>query len=261
MVTRLLLGQLAVFHTPPPAVPPIGALPLFALLGLVAGVAAVAFNRSLLGTLRLMDRVRERPFALCAIVGALVGLAGWFVPSALGGGGPLVQSTLAGQLGMAALPMLLLLRFGLTMLSYGSGAAGGIFAPLMVLGAQIGLLFGLVLEQTLPAMGQPTAFAVVGMAALFAGIVRAPLTGIVLIVEMTESYALMLPLVMTCFLAYLTADVLRDEPIYEALLARDLLRSRPQPELDTTVLLDLVVHDGAAFAGRAVGDSDSRRDC
>ncbi len=158
-------------------------------------------------------------------------------------------------MGLAALPLLLLLRFGLTMLSYGSGAAGGIFAPLLVLGAQIGLLFALVLQRTLPAaIGQPTAFAVVGMAALFAGIVRAPLTGIVLIVEMTESYALMLPLVLTCFVAYLTADLLRDQPIYEALLERDLLRSRHEPELDDTVLLDLVVHDGAAFAGRAVGD-------
>ena len=85
------------------------------------------------------------------------------------------------------------------------------------------------------------------MAALFAGIVRAPLTGIVLIAEMTESYALMLPLVLSCFLAYLTADLLRDEPIYEALLERDLLRSKHRPELDSTVLIDLVVEDGAAF--------------
>ena len=92
---------------------------------------------------------------------------------------------------------LLLLRFALTMGSYGSGAAGGIFAPLLVIGAQTGLLVALVAERALPgAVGQPTAYAVVGMAALFAAIVRAPLTGIVLIVEMTASYALMLPLLL-----------------------------------------------------------------
>jgi CIC family chloride channel protein len=113
----------------------------------------------------------------------------------------------------------------------------------------------LLAQRWLPAAAsQPTAFAVVGMAALFAAIVRAPLTGIVLIVEMTESYALMLPLVASCFIAYLTADVLRDEPIYEALLERDLLRSRHAPELETTVLIDLVVRDGAAFAGRSLAD-------
>jgi len=255
VVTRLALGQMPVFRTAPPAVPPLAALPLFALLGVTAGVVGVLFNRCLLGTLRLFDRARERPFLLGMGVGALVGLAGWFVPGALGGGQPLVQRTLAGELTVGALVPLLLLRFALTMGSYGSGAAGGIFAPLLVIGAQTGLLVGLVAHHALPVIaGEPNAFAVVGMAALFAAIVRAPITGIVLIVEMTASYALMLPLLLTCFLAYLVADTLRVEPIYEALLERDLMRTRHAPELEETALLDLVVEEGATFAGRAVGD-------
>jgi CIC family chloride channel protein len=253
VVTRLLLGQLPVFHATVPGAPPLANLPAFALLGVVAGGVGVCFNRSLLGTLNLLGRWRERPFALGAGVGALVGLAGWFVPAALGGGAPLVQRTLQGEVTLVALPLLLLLRFALTMGSYGTGAAGGIFAPLLVIGAQTGLLFGLLVQRALPgAVAHAPSFAVVGMAALFAAIVRAPLTGIVLIVEMTESYALMLPLLLACFVAYLFADLLGDQPIYEALLERDLLRSREQPELEEALLLDLVARDAAPFLGRPI---------
>lgn len=262
VITRMLLGQLPVFHTPPPPVPPLDTLPLFALLGLAAGLVGVCFNRSLLATLRLLDRGRRHPFLLGAAVGAAVGLAGWFVPEALGGGATLVQQTLTGQMALAAVPLLLLLRFALTMASYGSGAAGGIFAPLLVIGAQTGLFFGLLMQRAVPNTVQhPAVFAIVGMAALFAAIVRAPLTGIVLIVEMTESYSLMLPLLLTCFVAYLTADVLRDQPIYEALLERDLLRSRAKPELEATLLLDLVVQPGAPFVGRPIAELGLPRGC
>jgi CIC family chloride channel protein len=256
VITRLLLGQLAVFHTAPIAVPPLAALPLFAALGLICGLGGVIFNRSLLGSLRLMDLWRERPFALGASVGALVGAVAWFAPSAVGGGNALVERMIAGTLTLGVLLPLLLLRFGLTMASYGSGAAGGIFAPLLVIGAQTGLLFALCAMRLLPLPAvHATAFAVVGMAAFFAAIVRAPLTGIVLIVEMTESYALMLPLIVTCFLAYLTAEALRDEPIYEALLERELSRTAARPELETATLVDdLLVAETSFASGRSVAE-------
>lgn len=254
VITRLLLGQLAVFHIVSPVVPPLRALPLFVALGLISGLGGVLFNRSLLGSLRLMDHWRQRPFLLGAGVGAAVGAVAWFAPSAVGGGNALVERTLAGTVTLGVLLPLLVLRFGLTMVSYGSGAAGGIFAPLLVIGAQTGVLFALCAMRLLPMAGlQPTAFAVVGMAAFFAAIVRAPLTGIVLIVEMTESYALMLPLIVTCFLAYLTAEALRDEPIYEALLERELLRTAARPELETATLVDDLLVEETSFAdGRSV---------
>ncbi|MBV8201462.1 MAG: chloride channel protein [Acidobacteria bacterium] len=177
------------------------------------------------------------------------------MPEALGGGAPLVQATLAGKVALATLAGLLLLRFGMTMLSYGSGTAGGIFAPLLVIGAQAGLLVGLLGEPVFPAAaGYRTAFAVVGMAALFAAIVRAPLTGIVLLLEMTEQYSLMLPLLAACFTAYALADLLRDQPIYEALLERDLLRGQERPAAGETALVELRVEAGAPFDGRRVAD-------
>ena len=97
-------------------------------------------------------------------------------------------------------------------------------------------------------------FAVVGMAAYFTAIVRAPLTGIVLIVEMTESYSLMLPLCVACFCAYAIADLLGDKPIYEALLERDLLRSQDVPKLESNLLLELLVQHGAPFENRRIGN-------
>ena len=141
------------------------------------------------------------------------------------------------------------------MFSYATGAAGGIFAPLLVLGAQIGLAVGQIGHEFLPQAAQfPEMFAVVGMAAYFTAIVRAPLTGIVLIVEMTGNYSLMLPLLIACFCAYIVADALNDAPIYEALLKRDLMRAQEEPHLNQTLLLELTVLPGAPFDGKRLGD-------
>ncbi|HEY4564741.1 MAG TPA: H(+)/Cl(-) exchange transporter ClcA [Thermoanaerobaculia bacterium] len=257
VVVRLLTGQSPVFHVSSPPVPPLNTLPLFLILGVVAGLLGVVFNRTLLGSLRLFERTSRWPLGLpAALVGVAVAVIGWFAPEALGGGGPLVQDTLSGRIGLQALSVFLLLRFAMTMASYGTGTAGGIFAPLLVLGAQTGLLVGLLGQPIFPsAAGFGTSFAVVGMAALFTSIVRAPLTGIVLILEMTSSYPLMLPLLAACFTAYALADMLHDRPIYEALLERDLLRGQPRPaEEEPAKIVEVLVEAGALFDGRRVAD-------
>jgi CIC family chloride channel protein len=257
VVVRLLTGQSPVFHVASPPVPPLSTLPLFLILGVVAALLGVVFNRTLLASLRLFERTARWPFGLpAALVGIAVGIIGWFAPETLGGGGRMVQTILGGKVGISTVAVLLLLRFGMTMTSYGTGAAGGIFAPLLVLGAQAGLLVGLVGQTAFPAAaGFGTSFAVVGMAALFTAIVRAPLTGIVLILEMTSSYPLMLPLLAACFTAYALADLLHDRPIYEALLERDLLRGQaPPPEGAPAQLVELLVEEGAPFDGRRVAD-------
>jgi chloride channel protein, CIC family len=256
VVVRLLAGQSPVFHVASPPVPPLSSLPLFLALGLFAGLLGVVFNRALLASLRLFELAARWPLGLpAALVGGVLAVVGWFEPGALGGGGPLVVSTLAGKVAIGTLAGLLLLRFSMTMLCYGSGTAGGIFSPLLVVGAQGGLLVGLAGEPLFPqTAGYHTAFAVVGMAALFAAIVRAPLTGIVLLLEMTEQYSLMLPLLVACFTAYAVADLLRDRPIYEALLERDLVRGREKEEQGETTLVELRIEAGAPFDGRRVRD-------
>ncbi|MGV3722782.1 MAG: ClC family H(+)/Cl(-) exchange transporter, partial [Actinomycetota bacterium] len=254
VVARLLTGQLPVFHVAQLEAPPLAALPAFLALGVLAGALAVAFNRSLLHSLNLFRHTRHWPaWAPGALVGCGVGAVGWFAPEALGGGHHIVEQTLSGQVTLGALALLFFVRFGLTMCSYGCGAPGGIFAPLLVLGSQIGLAVGQVTQRLAPGVVErPEAFAVVGMAAYFTGIVRAPLTGIVLIVEMTGNYALMLPLLVSCITAYAVADMLGDRPVYEALLERDLLRSQERPELEETLLLELTLHAGAPFDGKRV---------
>jgi CIC family chloride channel protein len=261
VVTRSLTDQLPVFHIATYPVPPLLALPAFLVLGLLTGALGVAFNRGLLGTLEFfaglgswLSRMGAWPARLAgAFVGAVVGLIGWFVPHALGGGHVLVEAVLTGQVALSLIPLWFVLRFGLTMVSYGCGAPGGIFAPLLVLGALIGLGVGEITHLVLPdAVNHPETFAVVGMAAYFAAIVRAPLTGIVLIVEMTNNYAQMLPLLVACFSAYAVADALGDLPIYEALLERDVRRDGTAPELHGTLVLELTVQTYSAFEGKRV---------
>jgi len=254
VMTRSLTDQLPVFHVEPPPLPPLLALPAFLALGLLTGVLGVVFNRSLLKTLALFARVRREWAGLAGVlVGAAVGGVGWFVPSALGGGQRLVEAVLAGHVALPHIPWWFVLRFGLTMVSYGCGAPGGIFAPLLVLGSLIGLAVGEIAHLVLPGViNHPESFAVVGMAAYFAAIVRAPLTGIVLIVEMTNTYEQMLPLLVACLSAYAIADWVMDRPIYEALLERDLARDGHAPDLQAPVILECTVQEGARFEGKQV---------
>ncbi|HWA25729.1 MAG TPA: H(+)/Cl(-) exchange transporter ClcA [Lacunisphaera sp.] len=223
IVARLLVGELPVFHLAGMAAPGVATLPWAALLGVAAGGFGVLFNRSLLAALDLRERLFRWPaMAVGAGAGAFVGFVGWTVPGLAGSGGDLVQMALSGRIALSLLPLFVLARFSLTLVSYGSGAAGGIFAPLLVLGALGGLWFGAGVHQLFESSHTlaPGVFAVLGMGAMFTAIVRAPLTGIVLMIELTGMYDFMLPLLVSCLLAYGVAEWLGNLPIYEALRLR-----------------------------------------
>lgn len=254
ILARLVGGQLPVFTVPSYPVPPLTALPAFVLLGAVAGLLGVAFNRGLIKALNLFGRLSSRELLVAAaLVGATAGLLGWWLPGMVGGGHDLTEQALLGEVALAAVPLLFVARFGLTLASYGTGAPGGIFAPLLVLGALIGLAVGEATHAFAPGAAPfPGAFAVVGMAAYFTAIVRAPLTGVVLIVEMTGNYNQMLPLLVACFCAYLVAEGLGQLPIYEALLQHDLRRGGVTHMLHEPAVLELEVEPGAPFVGRKI---------
>ncbi|RIK38030.1 MAG: H(+)/Cl(-) exchange transporter ClcA [Chloroflexi bacterium] len=254
VVARSVSGQLPVFAIPSYPVPPLSALPIFVVLGVVAGLFGVFFNRGLIFTLDWAGRLpQSMRLPVAAAVGAAAGLIAWFAPSAAGGGHHLTETILVGEITLGAIPLWFLARFLLTMTSYGTGAPGGIFAPLLVLGALIGSAVGQIAHLVLPdVVARPEIFAVVGMAAYFAAIVRAPLTGVVLILEMTGNYWQLLPLITACFSAYLVADLLRDLPIYERLLERDLVRSGIDPLSDKPIVVELEVNPGARFEGKLV---------
>ena len=130
--------------------------------------------------------------------------------------------------------MLLLLfvaRILTTLICFGSGAPGGIFAPMLALGTLFGYAFGLIAHGLMPElMISPGMFAIAGMGALFAATVRAPITGILLVIEMTNNYYLILPLIITCLGAVIFAQLLGGQPIYSQLLHRTLKNEKLRQE-------------------------------
>jgi CIC family chloride channel protein len=218
-VSRVFLGDAPDFHIDTLTYPSFEVRPLYFGLGAVAGAAAVVYNRTLLATLAAAARLRFLPVELrAALIGAAVGALAWIAPDLVGGGDPITQRTLLGMELFSVIPYLFALRLVLGAISYAAGTPGGLFAPMLVLGAQLGLLFGMVCQLTFPGLDiQPQGFAVVGMAAFFTGVVRAPLTGIVLVTEMTASVTLLLPMLAACFVAMLVPTLLRNPPIYDSL--------------------------------------------
>jgi CIC family chloride channel protein len=225
-VARVLIGDMPDFHVPALVPDGVEVRPLYFALGAVAGLLAVLYNRTLLGAIALADRLDRLPVELrAALVGAAVGALAWFAPELVGGGDPITQRTLLGAESFALLPALFVLRLTLGAASYAVRTPGGLFAPMLVLGAQVGLFCGFACQLVFPDLNiQPQAFAVVGMAAFFTGVVRAPLTGIVLVTEMTAAVTMLLPMIGACFLAMLVPTLLRNEPIYDSLRELTLRR-------------------------------------
>lgn len=254
IIARIGTGQFPVFSVPSYPVPPLTSIPIFAVLGVAAGLLGVLYNRALLASIKIYSRLPGWAILVAAaLTGAVIGLVGWFYPLLLGSGHAMAETVLRGDVLLASIPLFFLIRFLLTTASYGTGAPGGIFAPLLVLGALIGLAVGQVAHILVPEIVPiPEVFAVVGMAAYFTAIVRAPLTGIMLIIEMTGNYSQMLPLLVACFCAYAVAEFLKDLPIYESFLERDLKRSKDAVLLEKPVVVDFIIQAGSPFAGREV---------
>ena len=223
-VARLLLGDTPDFDVSGLGYGDAGTRPLYFAFGAFAGLLAVAYNRLLLATRAAAHRlILARADLRGALIGAAVGALGWFAPDLIGGGDAITQSVLTGSAPLAVIPAAFLIRFALGAVSYAAGTPGGLFAPMLVLGAQFGFLSGGVCRALGPYLNvQPEAFAVVGIAAFFAGVVRAPITGIVLATEMTGSVSMLLPMLCACSMAMLAATVLKDPPIYDSLRERAL---------------------------------------
>ena len=183
-------------------------------------------------------------------------------PDALGSGSGLVSAVSRGEFALGALAVLLLIKFVFSTASFGSGSPGGIFLPLLVLGAVSGGLFCRLLGLAGMDERYMTAFVVTAMAGYFAAIVRAPVTGVVLITEMTGDFTTLLPLVLTSLVAYLVAEALGTKPIYTQLLERILGKSpsgrasagRRASLRDRKTVIDAEVDVGSRMDGRNVAE-------
>jgi len=194
----------------------------FLVLGAMLGAIGALYNSTIISLLRACDRlIRISTIQRAAVIGATIGLTAWFAPTMVGGGDNLTQGVLSDHYAITALVGIFVLRFFIGPWSYAAGAPGGLFAPMLLLGASFGALFGQMLNHFLPSLGiTSVACAVVGMATLFTACVRAPLTGIILTVEMTGRGDLTVALLGASLVAMVMTTLLGSEPIYETLKRR-----------------------------------------
>ena len=255
VVTQIAFGGAPVFHFPVFPVLPLESLWLMVLLGILIGVLGILFNRGLFAALDLYGRF---PFTGLArpLVPLLVGMGlMFFVPQVLGGGNRLVDLLVEQPFLWPTLLLFLVLKYFYTMLCFGSGVPGGIFLPMLVLGAIGGALFAAFVGAFHLAPPEYAAnFIVFGMAGYFAAVVRSPVTGSILVMEMTGSFQHLLALIFVSLAAYLTADFLKGEPVYDALLLRSLRRERQiaQRLSRHRAVAEFVVGVGSALDGALV---------
>lgn len=223
-VYRGLFGNLLSFSVGDFATSTGPELVLYTVLGMVMGALGVAYNRSVLFGLNTFSGIAPNvsPWLKAGIVGSFVGLIAFIDPRWVGGGEWQVNALLAGHFGVQALVMLLVVRWIIGPLSYSMGTPGGLFAPLLLVGATFGALYahGINLMAEPDSLINPAAFALVAMAAFFTAVVRAPVTGVLLICEMSGTVTLMIPLLLASVAAALVASLMRGEPIYDSLRAR-----------------------------------------
>jgi len=222
-VLRLLLGNHPLFEVPQYQLVHPAEFALYAVLGVAGGLVSAAFTRLLLGLRKkFLAFPRETIWFQPVAGGLLVGLMGWFVPQALGVGYGHVGEALKGNMEWKLMALLLVLKLVSVAVSYASGNAGGIFGPSLFMGAMLGGVVGTIGNKFFPGhVATPGAYALVGMGTAFAGVVRAPMTSVVMIFEITRDYAVIVPLMISNLVSLFIASRLQKKPIYEMLAQQD----------------------------------------
>lgn len=226
IMLHLIIGSqpaipMDIFHEPG-----LHSLWLFFIFGVIIGFVGIIFNITLMKLLYRLDSCKSSTLHIYVLsIGAFVGCLSYFYPESVGGGYAIIHDALTLRPSFAVLLILVVVRFAMTMLCYSTGIPGGIFAPILALGTLLGLLFSYFIQFIgVGAEVQPGMFAVAGMGALFSASVRAPVTGIILVVEMTQNYYLILPLMVTCLTSTTIIQHFNNQPIYAQLLHRTLKR-------------------------------------
>ncbi|MDU2938685.1 MAG: H(+)/Cl(-) exchange transporter ClcA [Enterobacteriaceae bacterium] len=229
IVFRLFNGEGAVIEVGKLSNAPVNTLWLYLILGMIFGLVGPLFNTLVLRMQDLFQRVHggniKKWVLLGGLIGGMCGLIGLIDPEATGGGFSLIPLALAGHYTVGLLLVIFITRVVTTLLCFCSGAPGGIFAPMLALGTLLGTAFGMAAAGIFPAYHLDAGtFAIAGMGALLAASVRAPLTGTVLVLEMTDNYQLILPMIITCLGATLLAQFVGGKPLYSTILARTLAK-------------------------------------
>ena len=236
IVGRIFLGDLPAFEVPIYSFQ----LPewiLYVLLGVLAGLLAVFVVRSLSWSEKAFERLHFSPPITAALGMVLTGLVILLTPGGVIAGSslPFIGQTLSGDLEASTMLLLglLLAKILATCLTLGSGNSGGVFAPLLFVGSQTGLIFGRIAQSYWPqAVLFPEAYAIVGMAAVFAAATRAPIAAVLIVFEMSNDYKLILPLMLASVIATVLAEYLFPESIYTLKLRKKGIHLRHGRDYD-----------------------------
>ncbi len=234
VLTRAWVGPMPAFPVPMYAYHGPLDLPFYLGLGLMAAPVALLYIRAIYWARDFFHAAAVPKWVAPALIGLLIGVVGLFYPQVLGDSYEAVGDILAGRdLVFWALVVLVSLKIALTALSLGAGFIGGVFAPSLFLGAAMGGAYGMGMAHLFPAVHlEPSAFALVGMAAVLAGTVRAPITAIMLLFEMTDDYHIVLPLMFAVTVSVLVSQYFEPESVYSLGLVRDGLRLQRGRDVD-----------------------------
>lgn len=254
-VTKLFYGSSSAFNFPELPILPVNYYFYLIGLGLVIGLFGGLFNRSLIRTLELKDKLVGIPNTILISIPLLIaGLLGFILPEVLGGGNQLIDSLNQNFFPIRFLILLVLVKFFFSLISYCSGVPGGIFLPILVIGALTGNIYNdLIVKFFHISPYYSNNFIVFAMAAYFTAVVKAPITGSILITEMTGSFSHLWALITVSTVAYLASDLLKTKPIYEALYDRILTEKQsPKNEKEAMILIETVVCLGSEISGKSV---------
>jgi CIC family chloride channel protein len=223
MVLHLVLGDDPLFHVAGYHLVNPAEFAVYAVLGVVGGFGSVAFVKLLLNLRIWFSKLPKWTVWFQPVAGGLtVGLLGYFVPEVLGVGYDSVEKVLNGNIVIQMVVLFAILKIIATAVCYASGNAGGIFGPSLFIGAMMGAAVGGVAHALFPnSTATPGAYALVGMGTAFAGVVRTPLTSVIMIFEITRDYTIIVPLMISNLIAFFISQKLQPEPIYEALEHQD----------------------------------------
>lgn len=256
--TQAVSGAQPAFRVPAYAFNSAWELPLYLGLGLLAGPVSAVYIRALYWAHDLFHHWSQLlRWIKPAIAGLAVGIVGSFLPQVFGVGYGTIEKILGGDLPTGALLIALLIaKLILTSVSIGGGFQGGVFAPSLFLGATLGAAYGLVARQLFPTLNiAPPAFAMVGMAAMLAGAVHAPLTAILLLFEMTHDYRIILPLMFAVAVSLIVSKRLQNDSVYALGLARKGIRL--ERGRDVEVLEAITVDEVMQTDSAVLRESDS----
>lgn len=241
VVSRSFLGNYPAFEVPKYELNSPNELFFYAILGLLAGLVALLFIKVLYTFEDFFDELKIKGILKPIIGGLAIGIMGIFIPNIFGIGYNSMTMALHGNMIWTTMLLLVFAKIFASSITLGSGGSGGIFAPSLFIGTMAGGFFGSLINQYFPYAASPGAYALVGMGAVVAGATHAPITGILIIFEMTNDYKIILPLMISCVIATLLTTKLQKESIYTLKLLRrgiDLFRGR-----EVNILKSLPVKD------------------